>query len=156
MLSRITWIISKAVFTLIDCFLNSPKVINLFGPLLRVNLLPRNRPIWSHWMCAKCVEFHFAHSGIESCSTLPANAALSLDYIGSSFSKNGPFPASFSLFVFVFSILLTVNNVQSKLCWWRDSNRGLVVSKATALSTYPQLLLHCNSSYHSICVFGDN
>ena len=44
-------IISKPVFTLIDCFLNSPKVNNLFGLLLKVNLLPRtfeNHPIWSH------------------------------------------------------------------------------------------------------------
>ena len=38
-------------FTLIDIFQKIPKVNNLFGPLLKINLLPRtfkNRPIWSH------------------------------------------------------------------------------------------------------------
>ena len=37
-------------FTLIDLFQNSPKVKNLFGLLLKINLKPRtfkNRPIWS-------------------------------------------------------------------------------------------------------------
>ena len=36
-------------------------------------------------------------------------------------------------FLFVFSIQLTVNNVQCKICWWLDSNPRLVVSEATTL-----------------------
>ena len=42
---------------------------------------------------------------------------------------NGPFPASF----FVFSIQFTVNNVQCKFRQLLDSNRGPLVSEATAL-----------------------
>ena len=52
-------IISAAtVFTSIDLFQNSPKVSNLFGLLLRVNLLPRtfkNCPIWSHCSLVRCL-----------------------------------------------------------------------------------------------------
>ena len=51
MFSKVVQIISKAVFTLIDRFKNSPKVNNLFGLLLRAKFLPRtfkNCPIWSH------------------------------------------------------------------------------------------------------------
>ena len=39
MLSKVALIISKAVLKLIGHFLNSPKVNNIFGLLLRVNLL---------------------------------------------------------------------------------------------------------------------
>ena len=49
--SKVVQIISTAVFTLIDRFQNIPKANNLFGLLLRVNLLPRtfeNRPIRPH------------------------------------------------------------------------------------------------------------
>ena len=51
MFSKIAYIISTAVFTVIDHFQNSPKVNNLFGLIQRANLQPRtlkNRPIWSH------------------------------------------------------------------------------------------------------------
>ena len=51
MFSKVAQIISKAVFTVIDLFKNSPKVNNLFGLLLRAKFLPRtfkNCPIWSH------------------------------------------------------------------------------------------------------------
>ena len=49
--SKVVQIRSTAVFTLIDRFQNIPKANNLFGLLLRVNLLPRtfeNRPIRPH------------------------------------------------------------------------------------------------------------
>ena len=55
------------------------------------------------------------------------------------YSKNGLFPASF-FFIFVFSIQLTVINVQYKFCGWLDSNRIPLVSEATALPTEPQPL----------------
>ena len=44
-------------------------------------------------------------------------------------------------FIFVFS---TVNNIDSilKFCWWLNSNRGPLVSDATALPTEPKELLH--------------
>ena len=43
-------------------------------------------------------------------------------------------------FSFVFSIQLTVNNVQFKICRWLYSNRGPLVLETTALPTEPQLL----------------
>ena len=45
MFSKVVKKISTAVFTLIDHFQNSPKVNNLFGLHLRVNLLPRTLKI---------------------------------------------------------------------------------------------------------------
>ena len=51
------------------------------------------------------------------------------------FQKMGLF-----FFMFVFSIQLTVNNVQYKFRRWLDSNRGPLVSEATALPTESQLL----------------
>ena len=41
MVSKVAQIISNPDFTLIDHFINSPKLNNPFGLLLRVNLLPR-------------------------------------------------------------------------------------------------------------------
>ena len=43
-------------------------------------------------------------------------------------------------FIFVFSIQLTVNNVQNKFCRWLDSNREPLVSEVTTLPTEPQPL----------------
>ena len=54
-----------------------------------------------------------------------------------SFRKIDPFTASFSLFSSFqnsFWLLLIVN----KICQWLDSNRGSLVSEATALPTVPQ------------------
>ena len=48
---------------------------------------------------------------------------------------------SLPLFIFVFLIQLIVN----KICWWLDSNRGSLVSEATALPTDPQPLPSCFS-----------
>ena len=45
-------------------------------------------------------------------------------------------------FIFVFSIHLTVNNIQLKLCQWRDSNLGPLVPEATALPTERQPLTY--------------
>ena len=56
-----------------------------------------------------------------------------------SFRKIDPFTASFSLFSSFqnsFWLLLIVN----KICQWLDSNRGSLVSEATALPTVPQPL----------------
>ena len=55
--------------------------------------------------------------------------------------KNGPFPASFSLFS-SFNTQLTVNkcSIPINFWWWLDSNRGPLVSEATALPTEPQPL----------------
>ena len=55
------------------------------------------------------------------------------------FLKSGPFPASF-LFIFVFSIQLIINKCSIKFCRWLESNRGPLVSKASALPTEPQPL----------------
>ena len=41
-------------------------------------------------------------------------------------------------FLFVFSVLLTVNNVQYNFCQWVNSNRGPLVLEATALPSEPQ------------------
>ena len=54
--------------------------------------------------------------------------------------KNGPFPASF---FFIFRLFNTVNSKQMfeiQVCRWLDSNRGPLVSEATALPTESQLL----------------
>ena len=40
-------------------------------------------------------------------------------------------------FIFVFSTQLTVNKCSIKVCRWLDSNRGSLVSEATALPTEP-------------------
>ena len=66
----------------------------------------------------------------------------------------GPFPASFSFFVF--SIQLTVNNVQYKFCGWQNLNRGPLMSEATALPTEPQplpqsKLFKASSIFSAIC-----
>ena len=73
---------------------------------------------------------------------------------------NGPFPASF-FFIFVFSIHLSVNNVQCKFCWWLDSNRLPLVLEATAQPTGPQPLpfpivlsrdpKYIQASFHYLC-----
>ena len=55
------------------------------------------------------------------------------------FFKYGPFMASFS-FIFVFSLQLTVKNVQYKFCRWLDSNHGPLELEVTALPTEPH---HC-------------
>ena len=55
------------------------------------------------------------------------------------FLKNGPWPASF-FFIFIFSIQLTVNNVQYKFCQWLESNRRPLALEATALPTEPKQL----------------
>ena len=46
-------------------------------------------------------------------------------------------------FIFVFSIQLTVNNVQYNCCRRQDLNRGSLVSEATAQPTEPQPLPCC-------------
>ena len=52
--------------------------------------------------------------------------------------KNGPFPASFSLFLsFQYSLQLTMFNIIFK---WLDLNCGTLVSEATTLPTEPQPL----------------
>ena len=60
------------------------------------------------------------------------------------FFKNGLFPASFSFLFSSFqynTIHLTVNNnCSTKICRCLDSNRGPLVSEATALPTEPQPL----------------
>ena len=57
------------------------------------------------------------------------------------FKKNWPFPASF---FFISSFQYTVDSKQmfniNKFCQWLDSNRGPLVSEATALPTEPQPL----------------
>ena len=54
------------------------------------------------------------------------------------FIKNGPFPASFSLFLSLqYSCGIQMFN---KFCRWLDSNRGPMVLEATALQTEPQPL----------------
>ena len=55
------------------------------------------------------------------------------------FFLNGPFPASFSLFL---SFLQTVNSKKmfNKSCQWLDSNLGPLILEATALPTAPQPL----------------
>ena len=63
------------------------------------------------------------------------------DLIDDLFFKNGPFPASFSLFSsFQYSWQWIFN---LKFCWWLDSNRGPLESEATALPTEPQPLRQC-------------
>ena len=67
--------------------------------------------------------------------------------------KIRPFPASF-YFIFVFSIQLIINKCSIKFCWWLESNRGSLVSKATALPTEPQplpklLFLKCHINYNN-------
>ena len=47
---------------------------------------------------------------------------------------------SLFFFIFVFSVQLTVNNVQYKFGRWLDSNHGPLVLEATALPTEPQPL----------------
>ena len=56
---------------------------------------------------------------------------------------NGPFPASFSLFVF--SIQLTINKCLRyiKVFQWLDSNCGPLVLEPTTLPTEPQPLPKC-------------
>ena len=83
------------------------------------------------------------------------------------FFKNGLFPASFSFLFSSFqynTIHLTVNNnCSTKICRCLDSNRGPLVSEATALPTEPQPLpkahvtamtenTHCRGEHH--CVAG--
>ena len=53
--------------------------------------------------------------------------------------SNGPI-FGLIFFIFVFSKHLTVYNVQYKFCWWLDSNRGPLLSEATALPTEPKEL----------------
>ena len=55
--------------------------------------------------------------------------------------KNGPFPASFSLFSSFQYSWQWIFNI--KFCWWLDSNRGPLESEATALPTEPQPLRQC-------------
>ena len=85
MLSKVALIISKAVFTLIDRFLNSPKVNNIFGLLLRVNLLPRtlkNCTFWSHWLGLKPFLLFKPYSlPIGYYGVINAYAALLTDFI---------------------------------------------------------------------------
>ena len=51
------------------------------------------------------------------------------------------------LFIFVFSIQLIINKCSIKFCQWLESNRGPLVSKATALPTEPQPLPNCSWCY---------
>ena len=56
------------------------------------------------------------------------------------FFKNGPFPASFSFYLFLsfqYSLQLTMFNIIFK---WLDLNCGTLVSEATTLPTEPQPL----------------
>ena len=50
---------------------------------------------------------------------------------------NEPFPASFFS---IFNCSTVSNNCVLKFCWWLVSNRGHLVSEATALPTEPQQL----------------
>ena len=53
------------------------------------------------------------------------------------FKKKWAIPGLF-LLIFVFSIQLIKNKCSIKFCRWLESNRGPLVSKATALPTEPQ------------------
>ena len=55
------------------------------------------------------------------------------------FKKKWAIPGLF-LFIFVFSIQLIINKCSIKFCQWLESNRGPLVSKASALPTEPQPL----------------
>ena len=95
-------------------FQKNPKCVQIFGQLLHEDLstiIFKNRLIWSHWW--------------------QIGTYCRIDWI-CKISKMCLF-----FFIFIFSIMLRINNVQWKLRRWRDSNSGPLVSEATALSTEP-------------------
>ena len=63
------------------------------------------------------------------------------------FFKKWAIPGLF-LFIFVFTIQLIINKCSIKFCQWLESNRGPLVSKATALPTEPQPLPNIIISLH--------
>ena len=126
-------------------------------------ILKNNLPIWTHWSAVSSSNLAWIFS-IISCKNKRSRRPSSYPFAFASITPkrkitvfkrkcrtmassetqplsktspiqcflNGPFPASF----FVFSIQFTVNNVQCKFRQWLDSNRGPLVSEATALKTW--------------------
>ena len=92
-----------------------------------VNIRTRNK-----LSSAICVKSFYNLARIESAPLIVVWHCL--------FFKNGPFPASFFLY---FRLYNTADSKQmlNKFCRWLDSNRGPLVSEATALPTEPHN--HC-------------
>ena len=136
----------------ISFFLSSWTDFSLFYRWLRRVAIPRIR-----WPLKNLfhIILHFRQRTVASRDSLfPSTNAVKLrDYnfkVRSHiyFSKKnfGPFPASF-FFIFVFSTELFNTVYRNKICRWLDSNRGSLVSEATALPIEPQSLSKNYFSY---------
>ena len=141
-----------------------PTYLIYFLPHFKLTLLSLSMCYLFYWSSCLLHKQSRCQFNVSFTSLGPVTVSLSMCHIKLSTCFNVPFPTSFSLFL---SFLITIPRKYgfNKSCRWLDSNRGPLVSEATALSTEPQPLSTSSSIYnhHSfafklpkVCLFNSH